>query len=179
MNAERTPIDERTSVTYTPGATREGHGRYRAEISGADRGARVVLWSSPGTYFTRTEALDAAKAQAATVKTTPGPWFVRYRREGERVLDCFVAGPPTNGLPYDAEILGDDEYREDDGIDRKVADACLIAAALDMKGALLTALDDLEAALPVLRAAGWKTRNEEATIRRGRAAIAKSTGNAA
>ncbi len=59
---------------------------------------------------------------------TPGPWSVRYLKDrGGEVRDCFVTAPDVNGFTYDAEILGDDEYR--DGIDRKIADCKLIAAA--------------------------------------------------
>lgn len=79
-----------------------------------------------------------------TANITPGDWFVRTRLGVDgKVVDCFVAAPPTNGLPYDAEILGDDEYREDDGIQRKLADAHLISAARD----LLTALEHAHAGL--------------------------------
>ncbi len=63
-------------------------------------------------------------------KFTPGPWFVRTRESGGVVVDCFVAAPDVNGFAYDAEILGDDEYR--DGIDRQLADARLIAACPTM-----------------------------------------------
>jgi hypothetical protein len=57
--------------------------------------------------------------------TTPGEWFVRKRTSGSgELMDCFVSAPDCQGLPYDAEILGDDEYRE--GVARKLADCELI-----------------------------------------------------
>lgn len=70
-------------------------------------------------------------------KWTPGPWKVRLvERDGE-LRDCFVQAPDVNGYPYAAEILGDDEYREQSGgMLRKKADAHLIAAAPDLYAAL-------------------------------------------
>lgn len=65
---------------------------------------------------------------------TPGPWWVRTREIGGEVVDCFVSANDVNGYPYDAEIMGDDEYH--DGISRKLADATLIAAAPEMLGLL-------------------------------------------
>lgn len=62
-------------------------------------------------------------------KATPGPWFVRKRTAFGEVADCFIAAPDVQGLAYDAEIMGDDEYR--DGVERKVADAELIVAAVN------------------------------------------------
>jgi hypothetical protein len=44
--------------------------------------------------------------------------------------------------------------------------------------ALNAALDDLECAIPTLKKAGWQTHNEEATIRRGRAALSVQRGDA-
>lgn len=63
-------------------------------------------------------------------KHTPGPWWVRTREVGGEVVDCFVAAKDVQGCAYDAEILGDDEYR--DGIERKLADCRLIAAAPEL-----------------------------------------------
>lgn len=57
---------------------------------------------------------------------TPGPWWVRHAppQVGE---DCFVAAKDVNGFPYDAVILGDDEYREESGgFNRKKSDCELI-----------------------------------------------------
>lgn len=78
--------------------------------------------------------LGAAKAIDAVLpapfkKATPGQWFVRKREVSGEVVDCFVAAPDCQGLPYDAEILGDDEYR--DGIERKLADAESIVKAVN------------------------------------------------
>jgi hypothetical protein len=61
------------------------------------------------------------------LKATPGPWRVRTREALGEVRDCFVAADDVNGFPYDAEILGEDEYR--DQLPRRMADAHLIAAA--------------------------------------------------
>lgn len=102
-------------------------------------------------------------AEHTSAKPTPGPWFVRTRKQGEKVVDCFVAAKDVQGFPYDAEIMGDDEYR--DGIERKLADANLIAAAPD----LLTSLQEL---LPM-----WLSGIDEPWVRRARAAIAKATGS--
>jgi hypothetical protein len=61
---------------------------------------------------------------------TPGPWFIRKRTDREgNLLDCFVAAKDVNGFAYDAEILGDDEYR--DGIERKLADCELVVRAVN------------------------------------------------
>jgi hypothetical protein len=79
-------------------------------------------------------------------KNTPGPWVVRARYAREIsgtfvnhppiMVDCFVQAPDVHGYAYAAEVLGDDEYREDDGVARKLADCQLIAAALVMREAL-------------------------------------------
>ena len=71
-------------------------------------------------------------------KHTPGPWSVRELRNwGGELVDCFVTAKDVNGLAYGAEILGDDEYREESGgLQRKLADARLIASAPDMLEAL-------------------------------------------
>lgn len=63
---------------------------------------------------------------------------MRTRVVDGEVVDCFVAAKDTQGLPYDAEILGDDEYR--DGIERKLADAHMAAAAPDLVEALRSML---------------------------------------
>jgi hypothetical protein len=74
---------------------------------------------------------------SAEFKGTPGPWFVRSRQVGGKIVDCFVAAKDVQGFAYDAEILGDDEYRGD--VDRMLADARLIAAAPDLLQALRNA----------------------------------------
>jgi hypothetical protein len=66
---------------------------------------------------------------------TPGPWWVRKNERNGELRDCFVAAKDINGFPYDAEILGDDEYHTG-GIVRKLADCHLIAAAPDMAEAM-------------------------------------------
>lgn len=74
-------------------------------------------------------ALAAIKAQGVPDVATPGPWFVRrLERDGE-LRDCFVSAPDCQGFAYDAEILGDDEYRDD--LSRKLADCELIVAAVN------------------------------------------------
>lgn len=65
---------------------------------------------------------------------TPGPWRVRTHEEGGEVVGCFVAANDVNGYPYDAQIMGDDEYRGAPG--RELADAHLISAAPEMLEAL-------------------------------------------
>lgn len=66
------------------------------------------------------------------VEHTKGPWFVsKLERHGE-LVDCFVSAKDVNGFAYDAEILGDDEYREESGgIERKLADARRIVACVN------------------------------------------------
>lgn len=64
-------------------------------------------------------------------RATPGAWFVRKRERDGEVLDAFVAAPDCQGLPYDAEVLGDDEYREDQGLERKLADCALVVLAVN------------------------------------------------
>ena len=54
-------------------------------------------------------------------KHTPGPWFVRTLERPGEVCDCFVAAPSFQKFAYDSEILGDDEYGEPNGIQRKLA----------------------------------------------------------
>lgn len=78
------------------------------------------------------------------LKHTPGPWTVRRREHQGELLDCFVAAPDVNGFPYDAEILGDDEYRSENaagldmpGLERKLADCTLIATTPKMLQALM------------------------------------------
>ena len=60
---------------------------------------------------------------------TPGPWFVRKHERDGTLHDCFVSAPDVQGMAYDAEIMGDDEYR--DGIARKLADCELIVTAVN------------------------------------------------
>lgn len=90
--------------------------------------------------------------------STPGQWFVRKRERDGELLDCFVAAPDFLGLPYDAEILGDDEYRDgksgdrDDGsgIRRKLADCELIVKAVTFyRAAQREALSPATVAQPV------------------------------
>lgn len=72
---------------------------------------------------------EVVAALAKSDDATPGPWFVRKLERKGNMVDCFVAAPDRNGFAYDAEILGDDEYR--DGIARKLADCELIVAAVN------------------------------------------------
>src|SRR5688572_25427366 len=63
---------------------------------------------------------------------TPGPWEVRERWGNGMLVDCFVQAPDVNGYAYAAEILGDDEYREQSGgVQRKLADCQTIVAAVN------------------------------------------------
>lgn len=96
---------------------------------------------------------------------TPAPWFVRTRKDQQgRVVDCFVAAKSFHGYAYDSEILGDDEYH--DGIERRIADANLIAASHDLLRAAEALIDTLE---------GGSTTPEDA-ITLTRLAIAKANG---
>jgi hypothetical protein len=98
-----------------------------------------------------------------SAKPTPAPWFVRTRVVNGEVIDCFVAAKDVNGFAYDAGILDDDEYR--DGIDRKLADAHLVAAAPDL-------LNTLSALVNVAESKGIRCDA-------ARAAIAKAKGETA
>lgn len=73
-------------------------------------------------------------------KHTPGPWWVRTRIVDGEVVDCFVAAKDVSGCAYDAEILGDDEYRDD--LERKLADSRLTASAPRLLAALERLLED-------------------------------------
>ena len=66
------------------------------------------------------------------VTHTPLPWAIR-KIEGEIGLrDCFVTAKDVNGFNHDAEILGDDEYREQSyGLTRKLADCEMIVKAVN------------------------------------------------
>lgn len=64
------------------------------------------------------------------IKHTPGPWSVRTRKQDGEIVDCFVTAPDVNGFAYAAAILEDDEYR--DGIERRLADCNLVAAAPEL-----------------------------------------------
>lgn len=90
---------------------------------------------------------------------TPGPWI---NRGGLILVD--------DGAAFNSPQVGDAF---------KTEDANLIAAAPDLLGALKVALDDIEHLLTGAAAMGWTTDNEAATVRRGRAAIVKATGDAA
>jgi len=68
-------------------------------------------------------------------KHTPAPWNPRIIRDEEGgVQMAFVSAKDVNGFPYDAEILGEDEYRED--VERQIADVHLVASAPELLGAL-------------------------------------------
>ena len=80
-----------------------------------------------------------------TPKHTPGPWKVRKLVKDGELADCFVAAPSFQGFPYDSEVLGDDEYGHSDGdtgIQRKLSDCNLIAAAPDMLRILKLVMKD-------------------------------------
>lgn len=106
-------------------------------------------------------------------KHTPGPWRVRTLADDDgEITDCFVAAADVNGFPYDAQILGDDEYRGDVG--RMLADARLIAAA----PTLLAACEEAEAVIAqgaAYRGSGVSVAEERA-ITALRAAIAEAKG---
>lgn len=67
------------------------------------------------------------------VKHTPGPWKAREMARNGEIRGYFVAAPDVNGFAYDAEILGEDEYRDEQtGMARWRADAHLAAAAPEL-----------------------------------------------
>lgn len=75
--------------------------------------------------------------------STPGPWWVRKPERYGEVVDAFVCAPDVQGFAYDAEILGDDEYRDEksdgSGLRRKVADCELIVRLVNEHRASLGA----------------------------------------
>jgi hypothetical protein len=74
---------------------------------------------------------------------TPLPWTVRKVERDGKLRDVFVQAEDVNGYPYKAEILGDDEYREQSGgIARKLADCNLIVRAVNSHDALVDALTE-------------------------------------
>lgn len=84
------------------------------------------------------------------MKHTPGPWAVRTREnwgdDGAKVVDCFVTAPDVNGFPYGADILSDDEYRDESGgVERRLADCHLIAAAPELYAKLRALCVELRA----------------------------------
>lgn len=101
------------------------------------------------------------------------------------MVDCFVTAPATNGLPYGAEILGDDEYGGEGGIARKLADAHRISATIELLAvaerlALATNEgDDASQGTHYVDSAGRIRCKGSflALIEDARAAIAKSTGS--
>ena len=104
-------------------------------------------------------------------KNSPLPWFVRkWERDGE-LIDCFVAAKNVNGFAYDAEILGDDEYREG-AIERKLADCELIVTAVNAHADLLAALEEIKSIINKQDGCDWDEIEEAREI--ARAAIAKS-----
>jgi hypothetical protein len=57
-------VDHNYTAAPKPNASREGPGRFRAEISGSKDGAAVYLWKSAETYPSMREALAVATAKA-------------------------------------------------------------------------------------------------------------------
>jgi hypothetical protein len=99
------------------------------------------------------------------MKHTPAPWNPRIIRDEEGIVQmAFVSAKDVNGFSYDAEILGEDEYRED--VERQIADVYLVASAPE----LLEALKNL---LAVMEGEGGTKTNAQETARQ---AIAKAEG---
>jgi hypothetical protein len=113
-----------------------------------------------------------------SAKHTPGPWFVRKLERLGEIRDCFVAAPDVLGLAYDAEILGDDEYR--DGIERKLADAERIVQCVNAHDELV---EITESAVSIVERYASDpadcVRRLQALMQRQCAAIAKATGSEA
>jgi hypothetical protein len=111
-----------------------------------------------------------------TIQHTPGPWWVRTRKDASgEIVDCFVAAHDINGFAYDACILEDDEYREHTrGIERKLADATLVAAAPDLLAALEGALPFMHTRITKASCPqnGWERQRYDAAL----AAIQKAGG---
>ena len=61
---------------------------------------------------------------------TKEPWKVRELFNDDEVIDCFVEGPQEAGMPYCAEILGDD-YTGFGDLERKRKDAARIVACVN------------------------------------------------
>lgn len=104
----------------------------------------VALRAGAALAATQPNAAPGDGQGATPDDSTPGLWFVRKRERDGEILDCFVAAPDCQGLPYDAEILGDDEYRETTpeghfSIRRKLADCELIVKAVAFYRAHLAA----------------------------------------
>lgn len=79
---------------------------------------------------------------------TPTPWEVRKVERDGVLRDCFVQAADVNGYAYKAEILGDDEYREQSGgIVRKLADCELIVRTVNSHDALVGLLTEARARL--------------------------------
>lgn len=128
----------------------------------------------------------AAALLPAVGTITPGVWFVRTRVVDGEIVDCFVAAPDCQGLAYGAEIMGDDEYREENGMARRLADCHAISATPEL-------LAIVREALPMFRReyvelagkyAGTAFENDpayreiEARYRNASAALAKAAGKA-
>lgn len=99
-------------------------------------------------------------------KFTPGPWKVRTRTCDGELAGCFVEAPDVNGFAYAAEVLGDDEYRDHSGgMDRRLADCKLVAAAPDL----------LDAVRALLKSPGLNHFVGLDEVAKAQAAIAKAT----
>jgi hypothetical protein len=109
---------------------------------------------------------------AETEGHTPGPWrvrhFVDYDGNPER---HFVCADDVNGFHYDACILEDDEYREENkagnkmpGPARRKADAHIVAAApalLEAVGELMAKNERLERGLIAAQAISCSSFDSE------------------
>lgn len=97
---------------------------------------------------------------------TPAPWSVRKLKRNDEIVDCFVCANDVNGFAYDSEIMGDDEYHEN--IERKLADAHLIAAAPELMEALKEMIDAYPTPSSVCK--------ERTAFEKAHAALAKAQG---
>ncbi len=94
-----------------------------------DWAASIATPEQPATEDSSAGDLAEHSSGPALDGGTPGPWRIRKRERDGELLDCFVEAPDCQGLPYAAEIMGDDEYRED--LARKLADCELIVKAVN------------------------------------------------
>ena len=109
--------------------------------------------------------MKASKLRELIAKATPGPWWVRSAPP-QMGGDCFIAAKDVNGFAYDAEILGDDEYREESGgLARKKADCELITYLVNNAEAIAELIEAAEEAAAMKIVEQWELQEALAKIR--------------
>jgi hypothetical protein len=71
---------------------------------------------------------ETSRLLAIRKAATRGPW---KRRNGRGEYECFVEGPKVPGVPYSAEILGDD-YGSFGDDEQRARDVDFVASAHEM-----------------------------------------------